>query len=317
MLKYILKRILYIIPIVFCVTLLVFWLVSLIPGDAASIILGENRDADSIAALQAELGLDQPFFTRFFNYLNGVLHGDLGTSYISRDSVAVEIASRLPNTLILTFWATLVSIVIGVAVGVISAVKQYSWLDNIGTFIALFGASAPSFWIALMFVIFFSVKLGWFPSSGTYGPEYWVLPVAVLGLQSASEIMRFTRSAMLEVVRQDYIKTARATGEKETVVILRHALKNAMMPIITALGNTVCNLLTGAILVETIFSIPGIGKYLIEAVYARNAPVICSTVLIIAIMCAIVNLIVDLAYALIDPRILSLYSKKKGGSKAE
>ena len=317
MFRYAFKRLLMLIPIILCASLLLFTLVNSIPGDPAALILGEDSTETAKAELREQLGLHNPFLVRYINYLKDLLHGDLGDSYYSREAVTVDLGIRLPNTIKLSLMAGLLSVLVGVSIGIISAIRQYSWIDNIGTAFALFGASAPSFWTALLFIILFSIRLDWLPSSGLYGPSYWILPVATLGLQQGSVIMRFTRSAMLDIIRQDYVRTAYAVGEAEHQVIFKHILRNALMPIITAVGLCMCSMLTGAILVESVFSIPGIGKYLIDSVYRRDQPAIMSTVLIISIMCAVVNLIVDLLYAAVDPKIATMYAKKKRDKEAE
>jgi peptide/nickel transport system permease protein len=201
--------------------------------------------------------------------------------------------------------------VLGIAFGIISAVRQYSWIDKITTVVALFGISTPSFWLAMMMVLLFAINLKWFPVSGSYGLKYWVLPTLTLGLQATGIIMRMTRSSMLEVIRQDYIRTARAKGQTEFIVIMRHALKNALIPIITVIGNQTGVLIGGAILVEAVFAMPGLGKYMLESINYLDYPAVQGTVLVIAIMTIILQLIVDIMYSYVDPRIKSIYSNKK------
>lgn len=311
--RYICKRILYAIPVLLGVTILVFVLISMAPGDPTVALLGNDATPEAIAAVREELGLNRPYYIRLLDYVKDVFTRlDFGISYRTKLPVLEEILSRLPVTLKITFISMVVGAILGIAAGIISAVKQYSWLDNIITVIALFGISAPSFWLALMLVIIFAVNLQWFPASGSYGPIYYVLPCVTLGLQAASILMRMTRSSMLEVIRQDYIKTARAKGQTEFVVVTKHALRNALIPIITAIGNQTSMLVGGSVLVETIFAIPGLGKYIIDSINFRDYPAVQGTILIISLMTIIIMLVVDIVYGFVDPRIHAAYSPKRG-----
>lgn len=312
MYKYILKRILYVMPVLLGVTVIVFTLMYITPGDPAAVILGMEATPEGLAQLREEMGLDQPYIVRLLDYAKNVFFEfDFGISYRTRTPVIEEIVSRLPITLKLTFISMGIGSILGIAFGIISAIKQYTWIDNITTVIALFGISTPSFWLALMSVLIFAVNLGWFPVSGSYGPEYWVLPCFTLGFQAAGIIMRMTRSSMLEVIRQDYIRTARAKGQIEYVIIMRHALKNAMIPIITTIGNQTGVLIGGSILVEAVFSMPGLGKYMVESINYLDYPAVQGTILVVAIMTVIIMLAVDIIYSFVDPRIKSIYSSKK------
>lgn len=306
------------IPVMLGVTLIIFLMLAITPGDPARQILGGEATEEQVEELREELGLNDPLPIRYIRFVWDMVHGDLGTSYTTGMSVTDELLERLPTTLLMSVLCTIVGAVIGIFFGVISAVKQYSILDNISRVVALAGISIPSFWLGLMFIITFSVNLGWFPSSGFYGPRYWVLPCLTVGLVQAATVMRQTRSAMLDVIRQDYIRTARAKGQTELKVILKHALPNALIPIITVLGIQFGHGLGGAIISEQIFSIPGLGKLMVEAINARNYPVVQGGVLLIAICYTVINLVVDLLYAVIDPRIKSQYTgkKKKKESKA-
>lgn len=313
MYRYVLKRILYAIPVLLGVTIIVFVLINAAPGDAAIVLLGNDATPESIAKARAELGLDQPYLVRLLTYIKDVfLNFDFGISYRTKAPVINEITSRLPVTLKLTFISMGIGSILGVAFGIISAVKQYSWIDNITTIVALFGISMPSFWLALMMVLVFSVNLGWFPASGSYGARYYVLPCVTLGLQAASILMRMTRSSMLEVIRQDYIKTARAKGQTEFVVVMKHALRNALIPIITAIGNQTSVLIGGSILVETVFAMPGLGKYIIDSINYRDYPSVIGTIIIISMMTVIIMLVIDIIYGFVDPRIKATYGKKRG-----
>lgn len=312
MYRYILKRFLYMLPVLLFVSAVVFALMYVAPGDPASIILGTDSTPERVTVLRHQMGLDRPFIVQLGLYVkNLVLHFDLGISYRTKTPVIYEILSRLPITITLTLFSMAIGIVFGIAAGVISAVKQYSWTDKITTVIALSGISMPSFWLALMAVLIFGVKLRWFPVSGSYGFMYWVLPTCTLGLQAAGIIMRMTRSSMLEVIRQDYIRTARAKGQTEWVVIMRHGLKNALIPIITTIGLQTGYLIGGAVLVEAVFSMPGLGKYLLEGINNLDYPAVQGTVLIIAFMYIVIMLIVDIVYGFVDPRIKSIYSTAK------
>jgi len=304
------------IPVLLGVSLIVFTLMYITPGDPAKVILGDMATPDDIAALRDELGLDDPFWTRYVNYIKGiVLHGDLGDSYATRKPVLGELLSRFPVTLRLASSGVLVALIIGIPAGIIASTKQYSVFDNIATVLALLGNSMPAFWMGLLLIIAFSVKLGWFPSSGYRSLSQMILPAITLGSSSAAVIMRMSRSSMLEIIRQDYIRTARAKGQKESVVIYYHALKNALIPIITAVGLQFGMLLGGSILTETIFSIPGVGKLMVDSIKKRDHPMVLGGVLFLAAVFSFVNLLVDLLYAFADPRIKSQYSK--GSKKKE
>ena len=306
-------------PILFGITVIVFTLMYITPGDPAYAILGENATPEQVAEIHKELGLDDPYIVRLGRYFVGILHGDFGTSYKTGRAVFAEIMDRYPNTLKLALLSTLLGVIIGVTAGIIAAVKQYSIFDRVATTISLFGVSAPSFWVAMMLVLIFSVRLRLLPATGTYGPQYWILPVFTLGLQASTSIMRMTRSSMLEVIRQDYIRTSRAKGQSEWLTIMRHAFKNAQVPIVTVIGIRICGFLAGAVLVETVFAIPGLGKYIIDSVNFKDYPVVQGGVLWIGLNCIVINLLVDVVYCFIDPRIRSMYSKKKkkaGGVEA-
>lgn len=310
--RYILKRVLQMIPILLGISILVFFLMSIRPGDPARIILGPMASNEDVEMLRESMGMNDPKPVQYLNYMKGIItEFDFGTSYRSGMSVQEEIFERFPVTLKLTGLALLFAVLVGVTFGVISAVKQYSIIDILSTFISLFGVSAPSFWIALVLVLIFSVQLGWLPSSGTYGPEYWILPTFVMGLQSAASIMRMTRSGMLEVIRQDYIRTARAKGQSERNVIIHHALRNSLVTVVTVIGNQACTLLAGATLVETVFSMPGIGKYLIDHISYNDTPAVMGTILIIGFGCIIVNLITDIIYGFLDPRLKNAVTRRK------
>ena len=315
MIRYIAKRLLMMIPVLLGVIIIVFSIMYMTPGDPARMILGEAAPASAVAELRETLGLNGSYFSQLFTYVKKVVFEfDLGYSYASKKPVIDEILERFPTTLLLATLSVTISVVVGVTMGIISATKQYSVFDKIATSIALLGVSMPTFWAGLMAVIIFAVRLRWLPASGSYGWEYWILPSLTLGLSSSATIMRMTRSSMLEVIRQDYIRTARAKGQKESVVIVSHALKNAMIPVVTVIGMRFGALLGGSVLIESVFAIPGLGKFIIDSINMRDNPVVQGGVLLLALSLSICNLLVDILYGFIDPRIKSQYSvlKKRG-----
>ncbi len=307
MYKYILKRLLALIPVLIGVTFIVFFIMNLSPGDPARMLLGSGATESSIQALREEMGLNDPLIVQYGRYLWDLLHGDMGVSYVSGNTVAYEIFSRFPNTVILAVGAIFFAAVVSIPIGIISATRQYSAIDNIGMVVALLGVSMPSFWLGLMLILLFSVYLGWLPSGGADGFSSLILPSITLGAESMATITRTTRSSMLEVVRQDYIRTARSKGVPEKIVIRKHALKNALIPTLTVTGIEMGALLGGAILTETVFSWPGVGRLLIDAITNKNTPVVLGCLVIFSICFGIVNLIVDILYAYVDPRIKSQY----------
>ena len=321
--KYILKRILMMIPVMIGVSFIVFCMVYFTPGDPARYMLGADATPEAIETLHREMGLDKPFLAQYANYLiNIVTKGDFGTSYTTRRSVTIEILERFPNTLRLTCMSMAFATIIGVTTGIISAVYQYSILDNIATVISITGVSMPNFWTGLMLIILFSLKLKLFPSSGFETPAQWVLPTIMIGFASSASIMRQTRSSMLEVIRQDYITTARAKGQTESGIIFKHALRNALISVITVIGISFGSQLGGAIIAESIFSIPGLGKLMIDSINMKNYPMVQGCVLFTALCFSIVNLLVDLIYTVVDPRLATQYagssrSKKKAAKQAE
>ncbi len=313
MLNYIIKRLLLVLPVLLAVTFVIFTLLYFTPGNPAKAMLGEVASPEALADLEEELGLNDPFLVRYGNYLLGLLQGDMGTSYRTDRPVAEELFSRLPTTLNLALLSILIAVAIGIPVGIISATKQYSWFDNTSMVFALLGVSMPNFWQGMVLILVFSVWLGILPVSGFTTPAHWILPAVTIGTSTAAIIARMTRSSMLEVNRQDYIRTARAKGQKESVVIMKHQLKNALIPVITVVGLQFGALLGGAVLTETIFAVPGIGRYMVEAIKNRDYPVIQGGVLLIAVIFTFVNLAVDILYAYADPRIKANYSQAKLG----
>lgn len=310
--KFIFKRLLMMIPVLLGVTLVVFTIMYFTPGDPASIILGDMATEEDRALFNEQNGLNGSFVEQYFTYMKKVIvEGDLGTSYTTKLSVTSEILSRFPTTFKLAGISIVLACMIGIVCGIISATRQYSLFDHIATGASLIGVSLPNFWQGMMLIIVFSAWLGWLPPSGFSTPAHWILPAVTIGTSSAANIMRMTRSSMLEVIRQDYIRTARSKGQKESIVIWKHALRNALIPIITVVGLNFGKLLGGAVLTESIFSIAGIGKLMVDAIKAKNTPLVQGGVLFIAVVMCFVNLLVDVLYAYVDPKIRSQYMRGK------
>ena len=303
MLKYISKRIIYLIPVLIGIVFLVFTIMYFSPGDPAKLILGDRAPEEQVAALRHELGLDLPYYQQLFNYIKNAIHGDFGNSYQLRMPVWDIIKLRFPLTLQLTTFTMLIAVLIGVPVGILSAVKQYSVIDAFSVIFALLMASIPAFWLGMLLMLLFSLNLGWLPSSGYEGVKWLILPSITLGFINCATIMRMTRSSMLEVVRQDFIRTARAKGATEKRVVFRHALKNAIIPVITVVGTAFGSSLGGAVVTETFFGLPGMGTQIITAIRQKDNPVVLASVIVIALAFSLVNLIVDILYTYVDPRI--------------
>ena len=312
--KYIGKRLLYMILVLFGVAFLVFAILSLTPGDPGTIILGVTASPDDIAALNHEFGYDQPFLLRFFDYIRGIVcHLDLGISYQSREPVITDIAARFPNTLLLTILSMTVSAIIGITLGVISAVRKYSVLDHFCVITALVFASIPGFWLGLMLIMGFALQLRILPSFGADDLIHFILPTITVAAGSAASILRLTRSAMLETIRQEYIKTAKAKGASERRIIWKHAMRNAMLPVVTTLGTNFGASLGGAIIAETVFAMPGMGMLITTAIRQKDIPVVMGSTLFLAFLFSLIILLVDILYAFIDPRIMAKY--KNGGGR--
>lgn len=304
MLRYIIRRILFLIPVLLGVAFCVFTLLYLTPGDPARIVLGDLATDEAIKEFRDKEGLNDPYLVQFGNYVyKAVFKGDIGRSYSSKRPVMTEILTAFPYTLKLAAFAMIIAIIIGIPCGIVSAIKQYSWFDTVTMIFAMVGLAMPVFWLGLLLILLFSVRLRWLPSSGFSTFKAMILPSVALAAQSISMVTRMTRSSMLEVIRADYIRTARAKGQKESVVIWVHALRNALIPVVTLCGLQFGHLLAGAILTESIFAIPGVGRLMVQAIMARDYPMVQGGVLFVAIAFSIVNLLVDLLYAYIDPRI--------------
>lgn len=304
MIKFTLKRMAYLVLVLLGVSFLVFLLLYITPGDPVRMMLGESATPEAQAELREELGLDDPFLVRYVNYIKDiVVDHSLGTSYSTRRPVLDEILEVFPNTVQLATAAIIIAIVLGTFLGIVSAVKQNSLLDNAVMVLALIGTSAPIFWIGILMILLFSVKLGWLPPSGFGSFKQLIMPALALGMQSTAVVARMTRSSMLEVIRQDFVKTARAKGQKEIVVIIKHVFRNALIPVITVVGLQFGTLLGGAMLTEVVFSIPGVGRLMIEAIKQRDYPIVQGSVLFVAACFSLVNLAVDLLYAVVDPKV--------------
>ena len=303
MLGYFVKRILQVIPVLLVISFICFMMIRLVPGDPVTNMLGLGASKEAIAAQREELGLDRPLLEQYGDFLVDALHGDLGTSIISRKPVTEEIADRYPATLKLAIGGTLFAAVVGIAFGIISAVQHNKLADNVIMVFSLLAVSTPSFFLALLMMLVFSIWLGWLPSMGLRTPLHYVLPIITLGMQSVGMIARTTRSSMLEVLGQDYIRTSKSRGISQRVIALYTAFKNALIPVLTMVGLRFGGLLAGSMLVETVFSVPGIGRLMVDGVLDRDYPVVQGTILILATTFVLVNLLVDLIYALVDPRI--------------
>lgn len=313
MIEYVGKRILLMVPVLLGVVLIVFTMTRLSPGDPARMLAGNDASEEAVEALREELGLNDPLPLQFWRYIKGIVTKfDLGTSYQTKRPVISELMDRFPTTAKLALISITVSSLIGITLGIISAIKQNTAFDQLSRGIALLGVSMPAFWAGMMLILVFSVKLNWLPVSGIDSWRHWILPSATSSMVGMAIITRMTRSSMLDVICQDYIVTARAKGLSEWVVITKHALKNALIPIITVLGIQLGYMLGGAVLTESVFSIPGLGKFMVDSIKSRDYPTVQGGVLLLAVSFSLVNLLVDIIYAFVDPRIKSMYVQKSG-----
>lgn len=304
MTQYIIRRLIQLIPVLIGVTLLVFLLMHLTPGNPAKIIVGEHAPPETIKSVEKRLGLDKPLPVQYMNFVKKAAQFDFGVSM--RDKIPVKdhiFERRFFITLELAIYSTIFSIFLGLIAGIVSAVRQYSIRDVSLMVVALFGLSMPNFWLGIILIQFFTLKLGWFPPSGWGTPEQIIMPVITLGTGGAAIIARMTRSSMLDVISQDYIRTARAKGVSERIVIYRHALKNALIPVVTVVGLQFGGLLAGTVLTETVFAINGMGKLIVDSIIARDFPVVQACVLIISVIFVVVNLVVDISYRFLNKRI--------------
>ncbi|MCC8090107.1 MAG: ABC transporter permease [Oscillospiraceae bacterium] len=311
--RFILKRLLWMIPVVLGVTILIFSIMFVVPGDPAQIIAGDTATEAELNEIRDELGLNDPYIVQLGRYMYNVfLNFDFGESYSTGKSVTAELMTRLPRTLIIGFTSIIISIVIGIPLGIIAAVHRNGWGDRVSMIIALLGISMPQFWIGLLMVILFAVKLDWLPASGIDSWMSYIMPSVALSFGGLAGQARQARSSMLEVISADYVTTARSKGLTELEVIVKHALPNALMPVITLAGSQLAHIFGGAVAIETVFSVPGIGSYLVSAINKRDYPVIEGSVILLAIIFSLVMLLVDLAYGFVDPRIRARFA---GGGK--
>lgn len=310
MIKYIVKRLLMLIPVILVTSFLIFWAMSLTGGDPALQIAGDKATPEQLEEIREELGLNDPFLVRYAKYMAGMVTGDMGQSYVTKRDVFKTFMERLPNTLLLGGTAVLIAVLVSLPLGIYTAIHQNTWKDTAGMIFALFGTSMPNFWLGLMLIIIFSLTLGWLPSGGKTGFASLILPAVTVGFGLAALITRTTRSSMLDVLRQDYMTTAKAKGCSEKRVIYTHGLKNALIPIITAIGLQMSLVITGSVLAETVFSWPGIGRLVYDSIGKRDTPMVTGSIILCSVLMCIINLVVDLIYAFFDPRIKAQYSKK-------
>ena len=310
MIKYIFKRLIMLIPVILVTSFLIYWAMSLTGGDPALMLAGDKATPEQVEQIREELGLNDPFPVRYANYMKGMLTGDMGKSYVTKKDVFQTFMEKLPNTLALGGAAVLIAVVVSLPLGIYTAIHQNTWTDTAGMVFALFGTSMPNFWLGLMLIIIFALKLGLLPSGGKSGFSSIILPAVTVGFGLAALITRTTRSSMLDVLRQDYMTTARAKGCPEKRVIYTHGLKNALIPIITAIGLQMSLVITGSVLAETVFSWPGIGRLVYDSISKRDTPMVTGAIIMCSILMCIINLAVDLVYAFFDPRIKAQYSKK-------
>ena len=304
MLKYIIKRILLLIPILLGVSAIIFILKTVTPGDPARQILGNSATEEQVQELREELGLNDPVVVQYVRYIkNIVTKGDFGDSYRTGEPVLSEILPRLGTSGIITIGAVAIGAIIGIVLGIISALKKYTWIDSLVLVISMFFQSVPEFVVALVLIMVFAVNLHWLPATGITSLKGFILPMVTIGLASVASYTRITRSSMLEVLGEDYIRTARAKGQTENNITYHHALRNAMIPVAQSIGTSLGNSIGGGMVIETVFGVPGVGKYIVDSITQRNYPSVLGGALIIAMVLTIINLIVDISFVLIDPRL--------------
>ena len=311
MLKYIGKPLLLMLPVILGISFILFTIMDLTPGDPARVILGEYASQDEINALREEMGLNDNFFVRYGRYVADAVTGDFGTSYRSSTPVVEEIAARFPATLQIAMLAMFIAVLIGIPVGIISAVRQYSFADILSTVAALAFTSIPAFWLGLLLILLFSVRLKLLPAVGSDTWKHMLMPAVSLAAAQMATIIRMTRSTMLEVIRQDYIRTAKAKGAPQKRIVFHHAIKNALLPVITTVGLSMGNLLGGALIIENVFGISGLGTLMVNSVKSKDTPMLIGSVMFAAVVAGLVNLAVDVLYTYIDPRIKAQFVKKK------
>lgn len=311
MTRYILKRLVLMIPIVLGISFIIFTIISVTPGDPVQLIMGADADPVLMEAKREEWGLNDNFLVRYAKYIGGVVTGDLGTSYRTGNSVAGEIAQRLPKTMVIALGGIGLSVLVGVPLGLISAVKQYSFIDYFARVLAMLLTAIPAFWLGLMSLLYFCLKHRWLPATGGESAAGFILPVLVLAASATATQTRTTRSSVLEAIRQDYVKMARAKGVKESRVIFKHVLRNSILPVITIAGMNIGVQMGGTVVIENVFAISGMGNFLVNSVRVKDAPAIVGTLMVVATFIALMNLIVDLIYAVVDPRLKSQFTTTK------
>ena len=322
MLKYILKRLLLLIPILIGVSIIIFVLKTITPGDPARQILGNTATEEQVQAKRDELGLNDPVVVQYFNYIGGIiLRGDFGESYRTGEPVLKEIGPRLWTSTKITIGAVIMGAVVGIALGIISALKKYTWADSSVLVVSMFFQSVPEFVVGLVLIMIFAVNLHLLPASGIETAKGYIMPMLCIGLSSVASYTRITRSSMLEVLSEDYIRTARAKGQSEGNITYHHALRNAMIPVAQSIGTNLGNAIGGGMVLETVFGVPGVGKYIVDSILQRNYPCVLGAALVIAFVLTVINLLVDVSFVMIDPRlkttIISSGAKKKPKKAAE
>ena len=303
MLIYIGKRILMLIPVVVGITLFIFIVMSVAPGDPAALVLGGDASWEEILEMREQMGLDRPVIVRYFMYMGNVIRGDFGYSWFHGYQVMAEFATRLPNTFRLGLMSMMISTFLGIPLGIAAAVRQNSVIDYASLIFAMIFISIPTFWFGLMAQVWFSLTLGWFPATGGDSMRHFILPAITLAALSMGAMMRLTRTSMLEVIKLDYVRTARSKGASEGRVITKHVLRNGLLPVVNSIGGSLAGIISGAIVTESVFAIPGVATLLINAVRLRDVPVVMGIIVIIALFVGLVNLLIDITFALIDPRV--------------
>ncbi len=304
MTRYAFSRLIATIPTLIALTILVFLMLQLIPGDPAEIFLGEKRSTpELLEQVRQDMGLDRPLYVQYLSYMSGVVRGDLGDSLFNKQPVLDQILNALPYTLNLALSALVISTVLGLTLGIVSALRHNTWVDSLSMVFALFGVSMPVFWLGLLMILVFSVNLKWFPPMGQGSLDRLVLPAVTLGLLSSATLARLVRSSMLDALTDDYIRTARSKGLREHAVVIRHALRNALIPAVTVMGLQFGGLISGAVITETIFARVGLGRMYVESILNKDITMIQGLTLVLALMIMLINILVDLSYALLDPRI--------------
>ena len=302
--RYIIKRLLLMIPVIIGVTLLIFLLQAFTPGDPAQLALGSDATEAELEQWREERGLNDPIIVQYVKYMWGVLHGDLG--------ITRTIIERWPTTFLVALLSVSISAVIGIVLGILAALNRNNWIDSVARLVGMLGVSMPNFWFALLMIMYFAVEKKWFPVSGFGTPAHWVLPMATVGILGSCGLLRLTRSAVLDSLSADYVRTARSKGQKESKVVIHHVLRNALIPIVTSVGGHFAGALGGTIIIEQIFAIPGLGQLMVNAIYQRDYPLIRGSVVLVAVTASVVNLLIDLVYAAIDPRVKASF--KSSGS---